>query len=297
MLPASTLYAENNKATTTAVILFAQAGHHEVMTLHNLLSLPTELRLGIYRELVTSFLVSRQVADIRGVFLSCQQIHQELEDEYIAKARHLLDIVHEWRTKWEELGVLDLQLANSKRFEEAIKIATISISSKLFPEYPSPRKHGPPIRLVEPDPSMLAFLYRLFCQSHETLIFGIDDFYDRGVLNRHFILNMILRCLLFDRNKLPLFGQVNRLVFYPGLFLPSQSRADRGLYHVLYQLTKIFSKNSSLKARRTWAAREAVSETHVRWSYGIDFKDGLPEAIGTALVNNVQAGRKNLVAT
>jgi hypothetical protein len=52
-----------------------------------LLDLPLELRLWIYRELILTCLVEDITAEILPFLLTCRQVHQEMEDEYISKAR------------------------------------------------------------------------------------------------------------------------------------------------------------------------------------------------------------------
>jgi hypothetical protein len=102
------------------------------MSYFDLHSLPAELRYSIYLEVMTLFLHDRRVANIKGLFFSCRQINQEMEDEYIGKARPLLSVVRDWRSTWEEEGVEDLQLADSSDFKDFAKITGISVTWKLF---------------------------------------------------------------------------------------------------------------------------------------------------------------------
>jgi hypothetical protein len=52
-----------------------------------LLNLPPELRLCIYREFMVTCLLEDTAAEILNLVLTCHQFHQEIEDEYISKAR------------------------------------------------------------------------------------------------------------------------------------------------------------------------------------------------------------------
>jgi hypothetical protein len=57
-----------------------------------LIAFPPELRLAVYRELILTCLVEDTPSEIQGLFLSCRQIYQEMENEYISKARAFVDV-------------------------------------------------------------------------------------------------------------------------------------------------------------------------------------------------------------
>jgi len=50
-----------------------------------LLSMPTELRLDVYRYLFEDCLADGEVSDVAGLLLCCREIEQELEVELMAR--------------------------------------------------------------------------------------------------------------------------------------------------------------------------------------------------------------------
>jgi hypothetical protein len=67
-------------------------------TPYGLLTMPTELRLDVYRYLFEDCLADGYVSDIAGLLLCCRGIHQELEAEHMAKARPLLTTKYKWES-------------------------------------------------------------------------------------------------------------------------------------------------------------------------------------------------------
>lgn len=61
------------------------------------LDLSTELRLQVYQYVVIESLAIGSVAGLRGLFLSCREVHHELETEFIAKIRPLLLASSGWK--------------------------------------------------------------------------------------------------------------------------------------------------------------------------------------------------------
>lgn len=146
------------------------------MTQGSLLSLPLELRLEIYRELVASVHVSRQVTDLRGLYLACRQTHLDLEHKHVSKIRPLLVIVYGWRSKREKAGVVDLQFASSSSYEEASRITSISLAIEVFPPALSRTTRTPRERLPSKQTlRMRPFLRSVCSQSSPTLTLSIID--------------------------------------------------------------------------------------------------------------------------
>ena len=251
------------------------------MSRSHLLALPLELRYCIYRALITTFLIDRRPADLTGIFLSCRQIQKEMEDEYISRMRPLLGIMHRWNAVWEEAGVSGLRLTNSDNFEKSIQITEVWLSSKLIPRsFYHPGLSEPALGLVE-------FLRSVCLQSHSTFTLSIvDEDKNRRTLSSYSRFLWLFRRLRSRVDNSPLLGHLDRLVLEPS---PSQhvlASTISSLNWTIGGYVRSLEKAGFPAIKHTWAAKEAVSQTHVRWSFGFDFKDGLPEVRGTVLVND-----------
>ncbi|CAO2647296.1 Nn.00g082180.m01.CDS01 [Neocucurbitaria sp. VM-36] len=60
------------------------------------LTLSTELRLEVYQHLIIDCLAAGALKGLSGLYLSCREVHQELESEYIQKIRPLLHAQRQW---------------------------------------------------------------------------------------------------------------------------------------------------------------------------------------------------------
>jgi hypothetical protein len=58
------------------------------------LCLPTELRLEVFKLLLSDCLATGHVAPLAGLFMCCREIHHELEAEFMAEHRPLLQAMH-----------------------------------------------------------------------------------------------------------------------------------------------------------------------------------------------------------
>jgi hypothetical protein len=253
------------------------------LTYCGFLKLPVELRYQVYGELFAAFLTDCQATDIKGVFLSCRQIHQEMDYEYVRQARPLLNIMRSWKETWKDAGFLDLQLANSNNFEESMQISAITVQAKLFPKYS--RETGP----AEPDPNMLDFLRRVCRHTHRTLTLRNAD-RALAIGLRTVSLNkldwLIQHAQSYD-DATDVFAHVERFVLEP---TPSQnkfSRTNDSLNRDLRWLATIFEESGFPAIKRTWASKVLLGERNARFSYGFDFKEGLPEVEGTEVVNEL----------
>jgi hypothetical protein len=63
----------------------------------SLFVLPVELRLEVYKSLAENCLSDGHATDISGLFMTCCQIYQELEVDFIAKIRPLLLARYNWK--------------------------------------------------------------------------------------------------------------------------------------------------------------------------------------------------------
>jgi hypothetical protein len=73
------------------------------------LDLSTELRLEVYKHLIVDQLGNGHASGLAGLFLSCHTIQQELEKEYLVKARALLNAQQAWKNTCEETAELDFK--------------------------------------------------------------------------------------------------------------------------------------------------------------------------------------------
>jgi hypothetical protein len=58
--------------------------------------LPAELRLEIYQHLFDECLAVGHASEVAGLFLSCREVHRELEADFMTRARPLLEAKHNW---------------------------------------------------------------------------------------------------------------------------------------------------------------------------------------------------------
>jgi hypothetical protein len=96
--------------------------------------LPSELRLNVYHRIVMTDLYETEICNIRSIFLSCRQIHQEMGTEHVSTMRQLLQVIHRWKTTSEETRLLRIQLENGERLADSFPTTTIVIPTTIFPE-------------------------------------------------------------------------------------------------------------------------------------------------------------------
>ena len=73
------------------------------------LDLSTELRLEVYKHLIIDQLGNGHASGLAGLFMSCRTVYQELEKEYIANARELLNAQQAWKKTCQETAHLDFE--------------------------------------------------------------------------------------------------------------------------------------------------------------------------------------------
>jgi hypothetical protein len=86
--------------------------------------LPVELRLEVYQYLVVDCLYNGPSTDLKGIYFSCQMIHDELESELIKGNRHLMHAVY----KWEKAGFGEVPLMITPSRTSGPKTRTLEIS-------------------------------------------------------------------------------------------------------------------------------------------------------------------------
>ncbi|KAH7071284.1 hypothetical protein BKA63DRAFT_70270 [Paraphoma chrysanthemicola] len=92
------------------------------------LNLPTELRLEVYRILIEKCLWDGHVSDIAGLYRCCREVHKELEAEYIAKIRPVLQAKSKWQTKDSPDGPLRMKISPSLKATPGEGDLTIMLS-------------------------------------------------------------------------------------------------------------------------------------------------------------------------
>lgn len=98
-----------------------------------LLALPLELRLEICHNVVFTSLSANRPYDIRGFFLSCRQIHAELEDDFICKARPVLNAMNYLQSGTEEIKHSRLFLPDFINLNSELRILGIEIPFTSLP--------------------------------------------------------------------------------------------------------------------------------------------------------------------
>lgn len=81
-------------------------------------TIPAELRLEVYKNLLEDCLENGFVMDVAGLFYACCQIHQEIESEFMAAVRPPLNAKSAWDISGVYPGVLSMKILpklNSKR--------------------------------------------------------------------------------------------------------------------------------------------------------------------------------------
>jgi len=236
------------------------------------------------------FLRDRDVANINGLFLSCRQINREMEDEHIKKGRPLLNIIRDWRSIWEEDGVEELQLAQSSEFDESLKINAISVGCRLF---------GPPpyklTMVTESHKALVEFLRRVYSQSHQRLVLGMAD--GPHIKRNHLIyydLIWIIHNVRGPSNEPSAFAHLERLVVQLETWAISKKNNKRTISQMRAVLSKlaeiVLDYGDFPEMKSAWAAGKDIDDEYVQWSYGFDFKDGLPEEEAVAWKYEVQQG-------
>jgi hypothetical protein len=237
------------------------------MTRCRFLELPLELRLSIYHSIVRTGLDENESRDIRSALLSCRQIHREMEDEYISKARPFLNAMHSWKTTSEETKLLRMRFKICPTFAESMRTPTIEIPTTVFPEK---------------DRKIARALHPVFCLPHSTLTIRIIGHSSHDLLRYEDQLYRAAYCVRgFDKNS-PSFRQTKRLILR---FTPPKDVDIRSSFNFLCvsMFSKIVFPNSVPPPipMRTWAAEEIVEGKQQMVYYGFDFEEGLPEFPGS----------------
>lgn len=225
------------------------------------LTLPAELRLTVYRELIISSIHACQVTHIKRLFFSCRQINREMEEEYIRKARPVLRILRDWRSTWDQAGVVELQFGQSNDFEEAIKITGMVCAEKLF----NGHQDGPYPK-GEYGLSLSEFLGRVFRHSHPvfTLSTHVENFH------------WIIRSERTPRGEQSPFSHLERLVLRVKVPTPQEGpRYETSMRNNSVRVIGLMlGYNIFPEIRKRWVAR-LDTEYFSRWMLGFDFRHGL----------------------
>lgn len=236
--------------------------------------IPLELRYQIYRELVITCLSEECTSDIGGIYLSCHQYHNEIEDECISKARPLLEILQEWRSEWRAkhgtAGKLDLHLANNNNFAESIQNPTVIMPSTMFP---SVHKGHNIDGSFEP---AIKCLRRAFRLPHSTLRLGVSVMPKDppGTVVKSFY-RLIYGLYKYHDGEL-VFGRTKRLVFQ---FWFRHDEPTDAIESIRSTITLLLG-DEFRKGEERWVAMEPDEGGRVLWSCGFDIEGGLPEAEG-----------------
>lgn len=91
--------------------------------------LPAELRLEIYKHLFDECLAVGHASDVAGLFLSCREVHRELETDFMTRARPLLEAKHNWLSTQYGDEVLEMRfrpsLTNTSKAELVIVLPRV----------------------------------------------------------------------------------------------------------------------------------------------------------------------------
>jgi hypothetical protein len=278
---ASDLVHSGHDVTSAASQVCGQPSSN--MTRLRFLDLPFELRLSIYHSIVMTGLDEDESSDIRNTLLSCRQIHREMDDEYISKARSLLNAIHSWKTISEETKLLQMQFKTCSTFAETIRTPTIEIPTTVFPKKDA-KRHFEWISNedLEPWRALGRALHPVFCLPHFTLTMRIVG---RPCHYRPLLPDQLYWAAYCVRgiDKPPqTFQQTKRLVLRFNSSIDINPGTSFNLLCVSMYDKILFPSSVPLPIPvRTWAAKEVVEGEEQMLYYGFDFEEGLPQFPGS----------------
>jgi hypothetical protein len=245
-----------------------------------LLALPIELRLSIYREVIMSSIIANQIHTIQGLFLSCRQVHHEMEDNYISKARPLLNVMHDLQSTSEATESISLQFSDHESFTLAIQISMIQIPTAILPSR-ADTMHNP-----EPWRTTIEGLRKAFRLPHSTLSVRVIGRPYRPIPSIIGQFYWMAYCLhAFDDGE-PAFSKIDRLILqttdHRGEDLNGRMRPLHiSMYH------PELGGNPFPQCVRSWVAGTGANGEEGTLSFGFDYVVGLPSFEERSLTRGV----------
>jgi hypothetical protein len=249
------------------------------------LALPTELRLQVYQNLIMSSIRSKQTCHIQGALTSCHQIHQEMEDYYISKARPLLEVMHSWKITSAETRSIDILFAHRGSFDKLIQSSTIEIPTAILPSQHKTFANPEPWRTT------VEALRHAFRLPHSTLTIHVSGSPNR--IQPYHVGNLywLIYCLHAFADGSPSFARINRLILECE---PRTSFTDVDVQHCMklllvsmYEVPKLVTKlrNSACfpEVVSSWVvtrSRDVGRSLTGTLNFGFDFVKDLPKCPG-----------------
>jgi hypothetical protein len=241
-----------------------------------LLDLPLELRLWIYRELILTCLVEDITAEILPFLLTCRQVHQEMEDEYISKARAFRYHTH--------VCVLSAKVVRFGHRYELQLPQNLEVTAITAPQDPV-RIQQNEVSSSEPWNSTSACLRCVFQLPHPPfqMHHGFDPNYGNLPLREVNTLMSYADTSMLDYDVSP-----ERVIFQCHAHGDSDlgniedidlEPVHRCLIEGNNENEEFFFQRSPPKCCRSWRAK-IVDGGKVTWSFGFDYAEGLPEFPG-----------------
>jgi hypothetical protein len=240
------------------------------------------LRLEVYYHLIMSSIKLNQICHMQGAFVSCHQIHQEMEDNYISEARPLLEVMHSWKMTSAETRSIDLFFEHCGSFEQVIRFSSIEIPTAILP--------GQHKTFANPEPwrSTVEALRKAFRLPNSTLTIHVVGSPNR--IRPYHVGNLywLIYCLHAFADESPSFAKIDRLV------LECEPRTDvdvqncmKLLLVAMYEVPKLipeFPKSAGFpELVHSWVATRSIDghiPLHATFSFGFDFVKDLPEHPG-----------------
>jgi hypothetical protein len=260
-------------------LLLIAAAHQVVSGASALLmffTLPPELRLQVYRELLITCLTESRGSHLKGLFFSCRQILQEAESECVGDARPLLETMCDWKRNHQQARPLYFQFADQGSSAEPLQISALFIPSTSFSRTFNTESKG-----TKQDRLMIRSLRRVFRLPHSTLKIHVAVSEGNVWLPVMMLLFGLVNGLSVLHDGLLAFGETERLMFH----LQTNRVEPRWTMDKLSR--KINTSPAFGNVEGSWVAKEAADGSVVTWLFGFDFKPGLPEVLGTIFQNGV----------
>lgn len=239
-------------------------------------TLPPELRFQVYRELLITCLLESRGSHLKGLFFSCHQIYQEVENECVGYARPLLETLYQWRTNHQQARPLYFQFAYKGSLVESLQISALFVPLTSFSKTFNTGSEG-----TKQDRLMIRSLRRVFRLPHSTLRLHVAVSEGNVWLPVMTLLFGLINGLGVLHDGFLAFGETERLIFQ----LQTNRVEPRWTMDKLSR--RIITSPAFGNVEVSWVAREVADGGVVTWLFGFDFKPGLPEVLGTIFQNGV----------
>jgi hypothetical protein len=241
-----------------------------------LLNMTTELRLEVYNHLIENCLANGFVSDVAGLYFCCREIQSEIEAEYMAKIRPLLQA----KCEWQKLAPCDAPLRVKVRpnFKADGRDTEVSIN------IPVPGAWSDQWGYWEVPETGITTFYPIFASKWSLLTLSVEPssggYFDVYVANRFFS-TLDRRHGDIKGGKLNDFRQIDRLVLNYG---KPQARVSGHQFHEIWERFYYIQSYFLDPARprnieQAWISRVSHGE-EPGWRLTFDFRRDLQQVTG-----------------